>query len=94
MMRIVCRVVADHDENGAAVPRTMTILGSSVFFVVAPSTVAELIAWYPTLYGAFIRQVHHDSLRRRNGGIIRTGNGCLARKSPSNSLFAKLATGR
>src|SRR6266702_372143 len=28
-MRIVCRVVADHDENEAAVPRTMTILDSS-----------------------------------------------------------------
>ena len=56
-MRIVCRVVADHDKNEAAMPRTMTILGSSSLWS-RPARGEELVV--TDLLRALVRQVQHD----------------------------------
>jgi hypothetical protein len=55
-MRIVCRVVADHDKNEAAMPRTMTILGSSSLW--SRPARGELVV--TDLLRALVRQVQHD----------------------------------
>jgi hypothetical protein len=43
--------------SGTAVQRTIAVLGSAVFFVVAPFTLAGLVPWWIT-GNAYILQTH------------------------------------
>src|SRR5258708_20676752 len=40
-------------REGGTVPKTIAILGSALFFAVAPSTVAGLVPWGGSLCGVF-----------------------------------------
>src|ERR1700687_5885305 len=66
----VCTNLATGREGGT-VPKTIAILGSALFFAVAPSTVAGLVPWWITRWEVWPPLFHFGATPPRRGPFVR-----------------------